>query len=93
MNVSIIFDDIRQIVYDCDEYPTMEETEYGSTLIPCLLIGFLTNYIRIDAVTNRKCTAIVHSIILACRPRSFISPVFFAVAVYYISIMKQKTNV
>jgi hypothetical protein len=39
----MIFYDIRQTVYDCDEYPTMEETEYGSTLIPFLLIGFLTN--------------------------------------------------
>ena len=34
MATAIILDDIRMTVYDCDEYPTMEGTENGQTMIP-----------------------------------------------------------
>lgn len=55
-------------------------------MIPGLLKHFLHKLLdqkgRNDVVTNRRCTAIAHAIISACRPRSFISPVLLAVAMY-----------
>lgn len=84
MAASIILNDIRLRVYDCDEYLTLEETEYGDALIPDSLKRFFHKLVdrkgKNHMVTNRRCIAIAHSIISACRLRSFISPVLLAMA-------------
>jgi len=86
MAASIILHDIRLRVYDCDEYCTMEESVHGATLIPNSLKRFMHNLVeqkgKSPMVTNRRCTAIAHSIISACRPKSFISPLLLGIAVY-----------
>lgn len=86
MAASIIRDEIRLSVYDLGEYPTLEETENGSSMIPESLKLFLHKLLdpkgKNAAVVSRRCTAIAHSVISACRPRSFISPVLLAIAVY-----------
>ncbi len=43
MAASIIRDEIRLSVYDLSEYPTLKETENGSTMIPESLKLFLHN--------------------------------------------------
>lgn len=80
----ILGDDIRTQVYNCSEYPTMEETNNGSSMIPDSLSLFLNGVVRSKAtqVNQRRCTSIAHAIISACRPRSFISPILLAIAVY-----------
>ena len=64
----------------------MEDTENGDTLIPESLKHFLYNLIdpkdRKSTVVNRQCTAIAQAVISACRPKSFISPVLLAIALY-----------
>ena len=86
MAASIIGEDIRLSVYDLSEYPTMEDTENDDTLIPESLKCFLHKLIdpqdRKSTVVNRRCTAIAQAIISACRPKSFISPVLLAIALY-----------
>lgn len=86
MAASIIRDEIRLSVYDLSEYPTLKETENGSTMIPASLKLFLHQLLdpkdKNASAVSRRCTAIAHSVISACRPRSFISPVLLAIAVY-----------
>ncbi len=86
MAASIILNDIRLSVYGCDEYPTLETTENGETIIPSSLKRFLHNLVdgkgKNHSVTDRKCTSITHAIISASRPRSFISPLLLGIAVY-----------
>ena len=85
MAASIILDDIRMTVYDCDQYPTMEGTENGQTMIPGSLKRLLYNLIDRrgtgSTVSLWKCTAIAHPIIPACRPRSFVSSLLLGIAV------------
>ena len=76
---SIIGEDIRLLVYELSEYPTMEDTKNGDTLMPESLKHFLHKLIdpkdRKSTVVNRRCTAIAQAIISTCRPKPFISPV------------------
>ena len=86
MAASIIRDDIRMSVYDVCEYPTLEETENGSSMVPESLKLFLHKLLdpmgKNPNLVSRKSIAIAHSLISACRPRSFISPVLLAISVY-----------
>ncbi len=87
MAASIIRDDIRTHAYNCAEYPTMESTNNGNSLVPESISRFLHGIIKSTALKEyksieRRCTAISHSIIAACRPKSFVSPILLAVAVY-----------
>jgi len=87
MAASIIRDDIRTNVYNCTEYPTMERTNDGKSLVPESISRFLHGIIKSNALkenksVDRRCTAISHAIIAACRPRSFVSPILLAIAVY-----------
>ena len=83
---SIIRNDIRLKVYDCGEYPTMDSSDNFEDFIPETLKRFLQSLIlskkKDCTVTKRRCTAIAHSIISTCRPRSFVSPLLLAIAVY-----------
>ena len=93
MAASIIRNDIRLTVYDLGEYQTLEGTENGDTMTPGSLKRFLC--ILLDpngqnaSVSNRCCTAIAHSIISACRPRSFISPLLLAISMYKLYIHRK----
>ena len=73
-------------VYDLSEYPTLKETEIGSTMVPESLKVFLHKLLdpngKNATVVCRRCTAIADSVISARRPRSFISPVLLAIALY-----------
>lgn len=86
MAASIIRDDIRLSVFDLSEYPSLEDTENGLSMIPGSLNFFLHKLLdpkgKNTGVLSRRCTAIAHSLISACRPRSFISPVLLAIALY-----------
>ena len=85
MAASIILNDIRLTVYDCDEYTTLETTENGEALIPSSLKRFLHKLVdgkgKKHTVSDRKCTSIAHAIIAASRPRSFVSPLLLGIAV------------
>lgn len=86
MAASIIRDEIRLSVYDLSEYPTLKDTENGSTMIPESLALFLNKLLdpkgKSSSVVNRRCIAIAHAVISACRPRSFISPLLLSIAMY-----------
>ena len=86
MAASIIRDEIRMKVYDTSEYPDMCDTEAIETAIPGTLLRLLNGIIKskskLENSTKRRCQAIAHSIISACRPRSFISPLLLSIAVY-----------
>ena len=82
---SIIRNDISTTPYDCSEYPRMDDLSDCASLVPESLLLFLHAIIKsnMDASnSDRRCVAIAHHIISACRPRSFISPLLLAVAVY-----------
>ena len=86
MAASILLNDIRLKVYDLGTYSSMENTENGDAMIPALLKRFLSAMIdpkgKNSVVAIRRITAIAHSIISACRPKSFVSPLLLAIAVY-----------
>ena len=86
MAASIILNDIRTTVYDCDEYTTLETTENGDALVPSSLNRFLHKLVdgkgKNHTVSNRKCTSLAHAKISASRPRSFVSPILLGIAVY-----------
>ena len=86
MAATIIRNDIRLSVCDLSQYPTMEDTENGDSLIPMSLKRFLRKLLdpkeKQFTVVKRRCTAIGQAIISACRPKSFISPVLLAISLY-----------
>ena len=89
MAANIIRDDIRMQVYNLNEYSIMEETYDGLSVVPESLEKFLHAALKPKVgncsnpdIVNRRCTAIAHSIISACRPRSFVSPILLAISVY-----------
>ena len=86
MAASIILDDIRLTSYDCATYPSPNLVEIGDELVPdsltCFIHGILNPRGLNKPTINRRCTAIAHAIIASCRPRSFISPLLLAIAVY-----------
>ena len=86
MAASIIRDDIRMTVYECDNYRTIKEVEKSEDLVPeslkCFLKGVLCSKGQDKASVDRRGTAIAQAIIASCRPRSFISPLLLAMAIY-----------
>ena len=85
MAASIIRDDIRMSLYDCDIYPSINLTDQADESVPkslsTLLKGILNPGDKSDTSMKRALT-IAHSIIAACHPRSFISPILLSVAIY-----------
>lgn len=81
-----ILDDIHLTIYDLNEYPAMKDTENGDTLITESPKRFFHNLLDLkdkqSTVVNRQCMAISYSNISARRPRSFISIVLLAIALY-----------
>lgn len=86
MAASIIRDEIRTAVYNCSEYPNITNLNESDANVPESLLRLLQCVIKgsVDAPssTDRKITAIAHSIISACRPRSYISPILLSIATY-----------
>jgi len=86
MAASIILNDIRLTVYDCEQYEPLETTENGDKFVPSSLKCFLRNLLdckgKSHIVSDRRCTAIVHAIISASRLRSFISPLLLGLSMY-----------
>ena len=81
---SIIREDIRLSVYDCDTYPSPSiiEDELVPDTLKCFLTGVLKGKGSEQASVSRRCLAIAHTLIAACRPRSFISPLLLAIGVF-----------
>ena len=84
---SIIREDIMLTVYDCDTYPSSTNAlKYMDELVPDTLKCFVTNVVKHKGEEHpteaRRCTAIAHALIAACRPRSFISPLLLAIDMY-----------
>ena len=83
---SIIREDIRLSVYDCDTYPSSTVITQGDGLVPDTLKCFVKGVIRHkghkQASVPMRCTAISHALIAACRPRSFILPLLLAIGIY-----------
>ena len=83
---SIILDDIRTSIYDLTKYPDFVIGEEEDEWVPASLDHFLRCLIKSKStnskVTRRRCSAISHAIIAACRPRSFISPILLSLAMY-----------
>ena len=86
MAAAYILDDIRTEVYDCETYPQFTDLNIAEKMVPETLQTFLKSIIKSKAkdsgITARKCCSIGHSIIAAARPRSFVSPILLAIAVY-----------
>ena len=81
---SIIRDEIRTKVYDSSEYPDMSDLSQAQELVPSSLDRLLRGIFKSkpNSSSERRITAIAHSIIAACRPRSFVSPILLAISVY-----------
>ena len=86
MAASIIRDDIQMQVYDCSLYPSIENTDDGCSVVTNSPNRFLHGVIKSKSTNtstaDRRCTAIAHATISACRSRSFISPILLSIAVY-----------
>ncbi|ELU12775.1 hypothetical protein CAPTEDRAFT_192603 [Capitella teleta] len=89
MAAAIMRDDIQAMIYDCSEYPTLEDANFMESLVPPRLQKFMHGVIKTKSAdascVERRCASIAHSIISACRPRSFISPILtilMSIAVY-----------
>ena len=74
---SIIREAIRLSVYDCDTYPSSTVITQEDGLVPdtlkCFMKGVIKHKGHWQASVPRRCTAISHALIAACRSRSFIS--------------------
>ena len=85
MAATIIEDDIRSKVYDVTNYPKFDDMANGDLLpetLSRLLAGVIKTKSNSPKPAERRRKAIAHSIISAARPRSFISPILLAIAVY-----------
>ena len=83
MAASIIRDEIRTKVYDTSMYPDMQSLESSvPDVLSRLLRGIIKSKGDANSTAERRCKAISHAIIAACRPRSFISPILLSIAVY-----------
>ena len=85
MAASIIRNDIRMSVYNCELYNTMDSVNVEE-FVPHTLNRFLHKVIDSKSsnhtTSNRRCTSIAHAIISASRPRSFGSPLLLGVSIY-----------
>ena len=82
MAAMIIEDDIRSTTYDMSRYPNFSDLE-NSDLIPQSLQRLLDRIITTKSLVSKRWRiALAHSIISAVWPRSFISPILLAIAVY-----------
>jgi hypothetical protein len=83
---ALIQDDIRSASYVNSEYPVMSKLQDSPNMVPDSLKRLLSRIITTKSdnvlVCERRRTAIAHSIISACRPRSFVSPILLAISVY-----------
>ena len=83
---SIIREDIRLSVYDCDTYHSSAVTTQEDALVPdtlkCFMKGVIKHKGHEQASVPRRCTAISHALIASCRPRSLILPLLLAT--YYL---------
>lgn len=85
---NIILEDIRSRVFNTVEYPPSDNflgnarTEVPETLLLLLNVLILTNKRgSLDSWKN-KCLALAHAIIIAVRPKSFLSSIMIAVSVF-----------
>ena len=89
MAAQIVREEIRAQVYDTNRYPTPAEiASGGQDLVPEALQVFVETVAckgkRGDSrALHRKCLAVEHSLIQITRPRSFISPIHFGLAVMF----------
>ena len=86
MAASIIRDEIRKEVYECTIYPDMNNLSGAKSMVPKslhrLLHGIIAGRADANEPKERRSTAIAHSIIKSCRPRSFVSPVLLSIGTY-----------
>ena len=85
MAAAIIRDSIRSKTYDMDQYPDMRCLDIQGD-VPCEVDRFMKGVIKtkskaIDNVMHRRIIAISHSMISACRLRSYISRVMLALSI------------
>ena len=76
----LILGDIRAAEFDCDRYPSAEEIsdiEHGLECLPRYLKQFLKGILK----TGLKQLSIGQAIVQSTRPRSYLSPVLFGLAV------------
>ena len=81
MAASVIRDEIKSAKYNVSKHPTLEETQNGLSIIPNFL-SYLLDIKDKNDVISRRYIAIAHSIISACRPRPFISPILLAISIF-----------
>ena len=86
MAASIILDDIRTSIYNLTKYSDFVIGEEENEWVPASLAHFLRCLIKSKStnskVMRRRCSAISHAIIAACRPQSFISSILLSLAMY-----------
>lgn len=84
----IIFEDIRAKVFNTDEYPPIDNyldsarTAVPETLLLLLHVLILTNKRGSLDSWKKKCLALAHAIMIAVRPKSFLSSIMTAVSVF-----------
>lgn len=83
---TLIEDQMRSIVCDTTQYPKFSDMGNSETMVPELLMRFLSRLIK----NKRRQLGIAHSITAAARPRSFISPILLAISVYINSKMESR---
>lgn len=82
----ILRQDIRGMVYDCQEYVPADKNFMTGNNIPSTLSTFLQTLIANknseSKITQTRIAAIGQAIVSACRPRCFVSPILLSVGVY-----------
>jgi len=86
MAAALIRDDIRSKASISSEYPQMEKLQDSEKIVPEFLKRLLSGINKTKSekvkICERRRTAIAHSVMAACRPRSFISPILLAISLY-----------
>ena len=74
-------------MYDCDTYPSSTVITQEDGLVPdtlkCFMEGVIKHKGHEQACVPRRCTALSHALIDACRHRSFILPLLLAIGIYF----------
>lgn len=78
---TLIEDQMRSMRYDTSHYPKFSDLKSSDNMVSPLLLRLLSHLIKGNKC-ERRVLSLSHGITAAARPRSFVSPILLAIAVY-----------
>ena len=83
----LIASEIREITYDMNSYPEVNQLTEECSVVPPLLQNLMKSLVR----NQLKCSAISQCIVQGARPRSIITPLLFGLSVELDHLFASKT--